>query len=46
MLIPCSLSQYAGCLAKINEFANTLQARDYKGFGKQTMNGVIKCRIE
>ncbi len=24
--------------------ANTLLARDYKGFGNQSMNGVIKCK--
>lgn len=23
--------------------ANTLLARDYKGFGNQSMNGVIQC---
>jgi hypothetical protein len=23
--------------------ANTLMARDYKGFGNQSMNGVIEC---
>jgi len=26
------------------EFANTLLARDYKGFGNQPMNGVVECK--
>ena len=25
------------------DVANTLLARDYKGFGNQSMNGVIEC---
>lgn len=39
--MPCSLSEYAGRLNKFEEFASTLQARDYKGFGNQQSNGVI-----
>lgn len=27
-----------------NDVANTLMARDYKGFGNQAMNGVIECQ--
>lgn len=41
MLIPCTLSQYAGVMEKVNHYASTLQARDYKGFGNQATNGVI-----
>lgn len=26
------------------DVANTLLARDYKGFGNQSMNGVIECK--
>ena len=26
------------------EVANTLMARDYKGFGNQTMNGALECQ--
>jgi len=41
-LIPCTLAKYASTLAKLNQFADTLQARDYKGFGNQATNGVIE----
>lgn len=44
MLMPCSLSKYAGRLEKSSEFSNTIQARDYKGFGNQATNGVIEWR--
>jgi hypothetical protein len=36
------------CASKINAFtniANTILARDYKGFGNQAMNGVIEYKI-
>lgn len=29
---------------KQTDIANTLMARDYKGFGNQGMNGVIECQ--
>ena len=28
---------------RYTDVANTLMARDYKGFGNQAMNGVIEC---
>lgn len=36
------LSNYATKLEKITDVAGTLMARDYKGFGNQTTNGVIE----
>ena len=27
-----------------SDVANTLLARDYKGFGNQRMNGVVECK--
>lgn len=40
--ITCSLSNQCGNFDKEIELANTLLARDYKGFGNQSMNGVIQ----
>lgn len=31
-------------LEKFTDIANTLMARDYKGFGNQGMNGVIEWK--
>ena len=31
-------------LEKVTDVSNTLMARDYKGFGNQSMNGVIECQ--
>lgn len=31
---------------KETEYSNTLMARDYKGFGNQSMNGVIECKTK
>lgn len=39
---PVLLSQKGSKFEKTIEFANTLLARDYKGFGNQAMNGVIE----
>lgn len=33
------------CIDKFINVANTLCARDYKGFCKQGLNGVLECRI-
>lgn len=38
---PVLLSRKGSKFEKKIEFANTLLARDYKGFGNQAMNGVI-----
>lgn len=35
------VSNYADHVNHITDCANTLMARDYKGFGKQSMNAVI-----
>ena len=40
--ITCLLSYQCGYFDKETDIANTLLARDYKGFGNQQMNGVIK----
>lgn len=37
-------SQKCGKFENETNRANTLLARDYKGFGNQSMNGVIECR--
>jgi hypothetical protein len=29
---------------RYTDIANTLMARDYKGFGNQAMNGVLECK--
>ena len=39
--ITCLLSNQCGYFDKETDVANTLCARDYKGFGNQQMNGVI-----
>ena len=31
---------------KVVDVANTLLARDYKGFGNQGMNGVLECKLK
>lgn len=31
-------------LERFTDVANTLMARDYKGFGNQAMNGVVECK--
>lgn len=31
-------------LEKVTDVSNTLMARDYKGFGNQSMNGVIEWK--
>lgn len=38
------LSNYGTKLEKKTDVATCLMARDYKGFGKQTINGVIECQ--
>lgn len=38
------LSHQATKIDKETEIANTLMARDYKGFGNQAMNGVIEWK--
>lgn len=38
------LSQQGTKLEKKTEIANTIMARDYKGFGNQAMNGVIEWK--
>ncbi|HAU88456.1 MAG TPA: hypothetical protein DCW90_24180 [Lachnospiraceae bacterium] len=35
------VSNYADRIDHLTDCANTLMARDYKGFGKQSMNAVI-----
>ena len=37
------LSGQGSELEKVTDVANTLMARDYKGFGNQSMNGVLEC---
>ena len=41
--VPVLLSGQGSELEKVTDVANTLMARDYKGFGNQSMNGVIEC---
>ena len=38
------LKSQASELEGFTQIANTLMARDYKGFGNEAMNGVIECR--
>lgn len=38
------LKNQATELEKVVEVANTIMARDYKGFGNQGMNGVIEWK--
>ena len=42
---PVLLKSQASELEGFTQIANTLMARDYKGFGNETMNGVIECQI-
>lgn len=37
-------SKQCSQLDKEVDVANTLLARDYKGFGNQGMNGVLECK--
>ena len=37
-----TLSDYATELKKVNDVADCICARDYKGFGRQEMNGVVE----
>lgn len=39
---PCIISNQCGKFEHETEVANSLLARDYKGFGNQSMNGVIE----
>lgn len=38
---PCLVSKQCSKFDKEIDIANTILARDYKGFGNQPMNGVI-----
>lgn len=38
------LSHQGTKVEKFTEVANTLMARDYKGFGNQSMNGVVEWK--
>ena len=40
---PVLLKSQASELEGFTQIANTLMARDYKGFGNEAMNGVIEC---
>lgn len=40
------LSKCATKIDSLTDVANTLLARDFKGFGNQAMNGVIEYDIE
>ena len=40
------VSKQCSQLDKTTDVANTLLARDYKGFGNQAMNGIIECGNE
>ena len=42
---PVLLKSQASELEGFTQIANTLMARDYKGFGNETMNGVIECNL-
>lgn len=43
-LIPGLFSNQCSSFDHSIEIVNTLLARDYKGFGNQSMNGVIECQ--
>lgn len=43
-IIPVLISNQCGKFEKEIDVANTLLARDYKGFGNQQMNGLIECK--
>lgn len=38
------LKQQGTDIDRKTDIATTLMARDYKGFGNQSMNGVIECQ--
>ena len=38
------LKQQGTDIERKTDIATTLMARDYKGFGNQSMNGVIECQ--
>ena len=42
--VPVLLKNQGSELEKVTDIANTLMARDYKGFGNQSMNGVIEWK--
>lgn len=42
-IMPGLFSNQCSKFDKEIDVANTLLARDYKGFGNQAMNGVIEC---
>ena len=42
-ITPVLLKSQASELEGFTQIANTLMARDYKGFGNEAMNGVIEC---
>lgn len=39
------ISNYGEALGKTTDVCSTLMARDYKGFGKQAMTGVIEYKM-
>ena len=41
---PAVLSRKGSKFEKLTDTATTLLARDYKGFGNQSMNWVIECK--
>lgn len=41
-MVPVLLKKQCSEIEKVIAIANTLMARDYKGFGNQAMNGVIE----
>lgn len=43
-LIPGTFSNKCGNFDRKTDIANSLLARDYKGFGNQSMNGVVECK--
>ena len=42
-MVPVLLSGQGSEFEKVTDVATTLMARDYKGFGNQSMNGVLEC---
>ena len=42
-MVPVLLSGQGSMFEKETNVATTLMARDYKGFGNQSMNGVLEC---
>lgn len=43
-MVPVLLSGQGSEFEKVIDVATTLMARDYKGFGNQSTNGVIECK--